>query len=511
MLKKIEPKDTEIKKLLVYPENKTKFRVEAAEDKKVFSVKMYLQESVKKKYLEEHPHFAAKAMEEIFSTGAFHLGLGLEKDLDADRLAEAFTRVFSRLKNYQEKIQIILPEKLTSIFSIPDIVNIAITSAGMQTYSVALLKSPRKADAQSGKDEKESKEPESRLKEITFVAGNKTEWNNAINNFSPLVPHINGMRQVQALPGNYLTPMVMEKRAREMAAKFGLKISVYGQKDLEKMQAGGILAVSQGSEREPRMIVLEYNPAGASSTLALVGKGVTFDTGGISIKPSSDMHEMKYDMSGAALALHAIAAIAEKKLPLKVVASLGMVENMPDGAAFKPGDVYHSYKGLTIEVQNTDAEGRLVLGDLLAYTEKKYKPDYMINFATLTGAIVVALGPYYAGLFSNSDEWKDMIVDAARDTLEPVWPMPVGRQNREELKSDIADYNNIGGSRYGGSSSAAAFLSLFVEKTTRWAHLDIAGIGFVKKGFNVYPKGGTGYGIRLVTRLAEIISAKGKK
>ena len=253
------------------------------------------------------------------------------------------------------------------------------------------------------------------------------------------------------------------------------------------------------------MIVLEYNPRGNAKkkipTLALIGKGVTFDTGGISIKPSGDMHEMKYDMSGAAAVMHSVSAIAELKLPIRVVGVMGMVENMPGSMAFKPGDVYTSLKGLTIEVQNTDAEGRLVLGDLLYYAEKNYKPDLMINLATLTGACVVALGYFYAGLFTLKDNVRDFMLDASEKSIEPIWPLPIGERYKNMLKSDIADHNNIGG-RGGGASSAASFLSLFVKKETNWAHLDIAGIGFIKSSFQLYPKVATGFGIRLLSEIA---------
>jgi len=211
--------------------------------------------------------------------------------------------------------------------------------------------------------------------------------------------------------------------------------------------------------------------------------------------------EMKYDMSGSATVLHSIAAIAELKLPVRAIGVVGMVENMPGPGAFKPGDVYTSLKGTTIEVQNTDAEGRLVLGDLLTYAEKHYKPDLLIDLATLTGAILVALGPYYAGLFSPGDKTAAIITKASENSLEPVWRMPMNKKFKNQLKSDIADFNNIGG-RYGGSSSAASFLSVFVENHEKWAHLDIAGIGFIKKGFNVYPSVATGFGIRLLTDIA---------
>jgi len=213
------------------------------------------------------------------------------------------------------------------------------------------------------------------------------------------------------------------------------------------------------------------------------------------------MHEMKYDMSGAAAVLHSIAAIAELKLPTHVVAAIGLAENMPDGAALKPGDVYTAYNNKTIEVQNTDAEGRLILGDLLSYVGENYKPALMVNLATLTGACLVALGRFYAGLFTENEDVKNTLLEASKESLEPVWPMPMGPLYKKMLKSNIADYNNIG-ERWGGASSAAGFLSVFVDKKIPWAHIDIAGIAYMTKGFGVYPTVATGYGVRLLVELA---------
>jgi leucyl aminopeptidase len=313
--------------------------------------------------------------------------------------------------------------------------------------------------------------------------------------------HVAAMRQTQALPGNYLTPQSMDARSQEIATRYKLTRKSFGRAELARMGAGGILAVAQGSEREPRLIVLEYRHVAAKKTLALVGKGVTFDTGGISLKPGADMHEMKYDMSGSAMAIAALAAIAEQKIPVNVVCALAMVENMPSGNAFKPGDVYTALNGKTVEVQNTDAEGRLILADTLTYVQQNYKANLIVDMATLTGACVVALGDFYAGLFSNNNAARDLVVAAAEETREPVWPLPVGKRYRELLNSDIADLNNIGG-RYGGASTAAEFLHAFVEDDQMWVHLDIAGVGMIKKPFNVYTASGSGYGVRLLAEIA---------
>jgi len=313
--------------------------------------------------------------------------------------------------------------------------------------------------------------------------------------------HVVAMRQIQQLPGNYLTPQTMTARAKELAAQHKLSLKVMGRAELVRMGAGGILAVSQGSACEPQFIVLEYRHVSAKKTLALIGKGVTFDTGGISLKPGADMHEMKYDMSGSAMALTSLASIAEQKIPVNVVCALAMVENMPSGNAFKPGDVYVALNGQSVEVQNTDAEGRLVLADALTYVQNNYKTDLMIDMATLTGACVVALGDFYSGLFTNTKIARTAIERAAEASLEPVWALPVGPRYRKLLDSNVADLNNIGG-RYGGASSAAEFLHAFIDEGRAWAHLDIAGVAMIKKPFHVYTGAGSGYGVRLLSELA---------
>ncbi|RME88149.1 MAG: leucyl aminopeptidase [Candidatus Hydrogenedentota bacterium] len=446
--------------------------------------------SKEKPITEDFPWFQAGKGEIEKSKTRWVVGLGEEKKLTLDDVASTFVALAKTAGKSVEGLNIALPTDLEKKFGSEILWNLFITAFEVHNYPTDFLKESY------GKQKP-------KLKEVHIVcetsASSVKKW---IHKYTILARHINAMRQLQALPANILTAESMEKRCRDLTKELPLTLKVFKQKDLEKLGAGGILAVNKGSAREPRMLVLEYKPEKAKGPLAIIGKGVTFDTGGISLKPSSDMHEMKYDMSGSAAAVHSVAAIAELGLPVHAVAVVGMVENMPGSAAFKPGDVYKSLKGLTIEVQNTDAEGRLVLGDLLAYADKTFKPKLMVNLATLTGAIMVALANFYAGLFTNSEEARKKIEEAANKSGEPVWYMPLDKKFKELLKSDIADYNNIGG-RWGGSSSAAAFLSLFVDEKTPWAHLDIAGIGFMKKSFNVYPTVATGYGIRLLAQLAE--------
>lgn len=445
------------------------------------------------------PYFHAEAGELAQNGLIWFWGLGDINKLEANSLAEQFMALADKLINNSEEVSLVMSPGLLTKIEPRKVADLLVTAFAVKLYPVDLLKTKAAAARLKLKQINVLLAPSEKDQ---FALG--AEWALKTAN------HINATRQLQHLPGNVATPENIEKHCREMAKKYKLKIKVFKKADLEKMGAGGILAVGAGSHREPRMIMLEYIPEKKDKntpTLTLVGKGVTFDTGGISIKPSADMHEMKYDMSGASVTLHAVAAAAELKLNTHVVGFAGLVENMPGGAAFKPGDVYRSLKGHTIEVLNTDAEGRLVLGDVLYHAEKTTKPDLMLDFATLTGACVVALGYRYAGVFSREKETTEIIEKAAEYSQEPVWPLPLGSHHKEELKSTISDYTNLG-QRWGGSSSAAAFLSLFVEEDTPWAHFDIAGVGMPKKGFGVYPAEGSGYGIRLLMQIAQTLKKK---
>jgi len=272
---------------------------------------------------------------------------------------------------------------------------------------------------------------------------------------------------------------------------------------------GGVLGVSQGSARPPQFVVLEYRPRGVRGKLpliALVGKGVTFDTGGISIKPSADMHEMKGDMGGAAAVMGAALIAARRGLRARLLVVVPAVENMPDGNAIRPGDVLKMASGKTVEVLNTDAEGRLILADALHFACRR-RPDYVVDAATLTGACVVALGDEFAGLFCNHVGLGDALDRAGGDTFERVWPLPLVKEHHKLIESGIADLQNIGG-RYGGACTAAAFLAEFVDDETPWAHLDIAGPAWVGKPGPLGPKGATGFGARLIARALELLTER---
>ena len=302
-------------------------------------------------------------------------------------------------------------------------------------------------------------------------------------------------------PANKLYPESYAERC-EALAETGLKITVLDEDAMRKEGMDLLLSVGQGSRRASRMVVMEWQGgAKDEAPIALIGKGVCFDTGGISLKPAGGMEDMKWDMGGSAAVVGAMRAIAGRKTKRNVVGLVGLVENMPDGEATRPGDVVTSMSGQTVEIINTDAEGRLVLADVLTYAQTYYKPAKMINLATLTGAILVSLGKEYAGLFSNDDDLSQAIIDAGQATNEKSWRMPMGKAYDNMLKSHIADMKNIGG-RLAGSITAACFLERFVEGVP-WAHLDIAGMAWADKSSPTVPKGGTGYGVKMLTKLVE--------
>ena len=298
-------------------------------------------------------------------------------------------------------------------------------------------------------------------------------------------------------PGNILHPESYAEICQKLADN-GLKVKVLGEAEMTKIGCGALLGVGQGSIRESKMVILEYFGGKKSDKpIAFVGKGVTFDTGGISIKPSGGMEEMKMDMGGSAAVVGTMKVLAARKAKVNAVGVVGLVENMPDGNAQRPGDVVTSLSGQTIEVLNTDAEGRLVLADCLWYCQDHYKPKFMVNLATLTGAIMVALGETTGGLFSNNDKLAERLRTAGLKVGEKIWRLPLGPEYDELLKSDVADMQNISSGRWGGSITAAQFLQRFVNDVP-WAHLDIAGVATASKPTDTCPKGGSGFGVRLL-------------
>jgi leucyl aminopeptidase len=311
----------------------------------------------------------------------------------------------------------------------------------------------------------------------------------------------NRARDLQSTPANFATPSFLAERAEEIAAGSGaVGVEVLGRAELEEIGMGGLLAVAQGSAEEPKLIVLRYAGGGGSGpTLAFVGKGVTFDTGGISLKPGAGMQEMKMDMSGAAAVLESVAAIAELGLPLDLIAVVPATENMPSGTAVKPGDVITQYDGKTVEVNNTDAEGRLILADALAYAVEQ-GAGRIVDIATLTGAVLIALGSTYAGLVSNDDDLAADVVVAGEETGELVWRLPLHPEYKELMKGTVADLSNLAKKRKAGTITAAAFLEEFVGETP-WAHLDVAGTSW-DVGREYVGSDASGFGVRLLVEIA---------
>jgi len=313
----------------------------------------------------------------------------------------------------------------------------------------------------------------------------------------------NFARDLVSEPPNVLYPKEYVNRLNKLK-KIGVKVKVYNEAKLKKMGMNSLLGVGRGSYKESFLVTLEWygNKKNIKSPLSFVGKGVCFDTGGISLKPAKFMEEMKYDMAGSAVVAGLIQSLAIRKAKVNAIGVVGLVENMPGGNAQRPGDIVKAYNGKTIEVLNTDAEGRLVLADALSFTEKKYNPKLIIDLATLTGAIIVALGEEYAGLFSNNDELSKKLFEAGEKVNEKVWRLPLHKNYDKLMDSAIADIQNINYSGGAGSITAAQFLQRFIEKTP-WAHLDIAGMAFSKKAANLNPGGATGFGVRLLNQLIE--------
>jgi len=296
-------------------------------------------------------------------------------------------------------------------------------------------------------------------------------------------------------PGNVKSPDFLASQARTMAEENGLKCTIMGQDELAAQGFGAMLGVAQGSVREPRLIVLEHNGGGDAHPIALVGKGVVFDAGGISLKPAEKMDEMKMDMAGGAAVLGTLLAAARLKLPINLVGIVPAVENLPSGSAIRPGDILTSLSGRTIEVLNTDAEGRLILADALAYA-KRFEPRLVIDLATLTGACIIALGHHASAVLGNHEGLVRKLLQAGEASGERLWQLPLWDDYAAQLKSDVADIKNIGG-RPAGTITAAAFLGKFASGL-KWAHLDIAGTAWEDKGRPCLPKGGTGFGVRLL-------------
>lgn len=321
-------------------------------------------------------------------------------------------------------------------------------------------------------------------------------------------------RDLASEPANVLHPISYAEKIEKELGELGVKVDILNDKQMRKLGMGGLLGVAEGSQHEGRLVIMEWNGLDTDAAsddkktksgkkksdhdvLALVGKGVTFDSGGISLKPGAGMQDMKWDMGGSAVVVGTMRALAGRKAKTHVIGLVGLVENMPDGTAQRPGDVVTTMSGQTVEIINTDAEGRMVLCDVLTYAQRTYQPKEIIDLATLTGAIIVSLGHENSGLFSNNDDLSQRLKASGEAVRETMWPMPLGKEYDKLIDSDIADMKNTGG-RWAGSITAAQFLYRYIEHETPWAHIDIAGTTWSEKGRPLSPKGATGWGVRML-------------
>jgi len=409
----------------------------------------------------------------------------IKKDFRASDIENLGAKFHSHI-NYEKKNEYFINSDSVKS-KIKNFIGYFLHGIKLKSYEFNLYKSKKTKKAVSinvvGNDNKISKQDQLRFKALeegTFFA-----------------------RDLVSEPGNILHPDEYAKRINSLK-KFGLKINIYDEKKLKKLGMNALLGVGQGSIRGSYLVTMEWNGAkNNSKPLAFVGKGVCFDTGGISLKPAKFMEDMTYDMAGSATVVGLMKNLAVRKAKINAVGVVGLVENMPGGNAQRPGDIVKSYSGKTIEILNTDAEGRLVLADALTFTEQKFKPEFMVDLATLTGAIIVSLGSEYAGLFSNNDNLSKQLIEAGEKVEEKLWRMPLHENFDKLINSKNADMQNINYVGGAGSTTAAQFLQRFILNKTPWAHLDIAGMAFSKYGGALNSGGATGFGVRLLNQLIE--------
>lgn len=417
------------------------------------------------------------------------VGLGEEKKRTLETFRRAAASAAKKARSLKVKhMALVLPSSTDSLDSQE------VTKALAEGALLSLYKFDKYFTEKNGKNNS--------VTQVTIVGENAKLEKDAkrnLNEVKIVCEAVYLARDLENAPGNEIYPETLAATAQQSARKYGYRCEVWEKKKIETMGFGGLLAVNAGSVRPPRFIILEYN-AGRKDlqTVVLVGKGITFDSGGISIKPAANMAEMKMDMSGAAAVIGTLEAAARLKLPVHLVGLIPATENMPSGSSMRPGDIITHYGGKTSEVDNTDAEGRLILADALAYAGK-YKPNAVIDLATLTGAVVVALGQHATGMFGNDSDLMAKLKQAGDKTFERVWQMPLFDEYEKQIKSDVADVKNVGG-RWAGAITAAWFLKKFIGDY-KWVHLDIAGTAILEEDLPYAPKGGSGVGVRLLVEL----------
>lgn len=421
------------------------------------------------------------------------VGLGKEEEIDGEKIRGAFSRALQEARKLKVKKAVL---DLTVDFKNKDGLK-----AYCQAVEGAILGHYRFLPY---KTEKEGITPD--VEEIIVAEPDRAKVSalrDGLRETQIICESVIFARDLISTPANDMTPTILGEKAKEVARRVGgIKCRVLGRNEIEKLGMNAFLGVARGSHEPPRLIIMEYRGAKRTeSPLVLVGKGLTFDSGGISLKPAEKMEEMKSDMSGAAAVIATIKAVAELKWPVNLVALVAATENLPGGSALKPGDILKSCSGKTIEVINTDAEGRLTLADALSYAAKKFRPAAIIDIATLTGACIVALGEELIGLMGTNSDLKRKIGAAAEETGEYVWELPLWKPYEEQIKSEVADVKNTGG-RPAGTITAGLFLRKFVDDYP-WVHLDIAGCAWQNKDRPYIPKGAAGVGVRLLTRFVK--------
>lgn len=438
--------------------------------------------------------------EQIEASRIFLLGLGDFRSLDSiRRAAAAFATEVRKMQLVKVGIDLSEVQMLAkTLHEEPSYIAQAVVE-GFEygLYEYAALKTEKIKQLKQGKAYKPEKKAE--FKDLILFT---TEQDFSEVKYGAEVGYViatsqSMVRDLINAPSNYMTATGLANAAKASGKKYGYKVTVFGKEKLEALGFGGLLGVNRGSSEPPTFSILEYKPTGkAKAKIAIIGKGVTFDTGGISLKPSENMGDMKADMSGAADVIGAVEAVARLKLPIHVIGAIPATDNKPSGTAQNPGDVLTTYSGITVEVDNTDAEGRLILADALTYIKEQYEPDAIIDLATLTGACVIALGNPVAGLFCNNDQLAEHLYKAGLRSGEKVWRMPLWDDYDKQIKSDVADVKNTGG-RGAGAITAAKFLEKFIGDHRAWAHLDIAGPAFPSMG-DGQSKGSSGFGVRLL-------------
>lgn len=421
------------------------------------------------------------------------VGLGNPADITAESMAEAGGAIYAALKGAGKSAAMYVDDVAKCKLSATDCAANLAYGANLRAYKFEKYKGKEKQDKNPG------------FEDLTVFCDGSASARTAYGKLAKIAEGVYFTRDLVSEPPNILYPAEFAKRLKRDLTKLGVKVTVMGEAQMRKLGMGSLLSVGDGSARESQMVVMEWNGLPASKKknskpISFIGKGVCFDTGGISLKPSAGMDDMKWDMGGAGVVSGLMRALAGRKAKCHVIGAVGLVENMPDGNATRPGDIVKSMSGQTIEILNTDAEGRLVLCDVLHYVNTKYEPQFMVDLATLTGAIIISLGSERAGMFANDDKLSERIFQAGETIGERVWRFPLGEEYDRDLDTAAADMRNIGSGRGAGSITAAQFLKRFVGETP-WVHLDIAGVTWSKKDTPVVPKGGTAFGVRLLERL----------